>query len=458
MKYTTQRRLGLTLPKSRKSPLKVILFIMVAGLGIIPIHHVAKANAYEQPTVQIISPMTSVVNQGHITLSFKVDGLSTDQYESFWAVDNGQWNRMSTANGVGTAEIDVTNWNWKADGKYTFSFIALKKQNWRPIIETRTITISRQVAEAVTSDSTPMNDTTLVPQSPILSNNTLYVDTESDAQAKAKAWVLSHPQDSDAMNKLLSQPLANWYGGWNQDVYKDVDRYVTRATNAGQIPVLVTYNIPHRDCGSYSAGGVSDQQAYASWISNFARGIGNRDAIILLEPDALPGIGCLSKQAQADRIEMLRSSVTTLTTLGGAKVYLDAGHPEWQSASVMAARLKQAGIAEADGFSLNVSNFASNEKNIAYGRELSRKTNNAHFVIDTSRNGNGSAPNLEWCNPMGVKIGANPTLSTGQDLVDAYLWVKVPGESDGTCGSRQRGTTAPPAGEWWPEYALTLIR
>ncbi|MCW2873942.1 glycoside hydrolase family 6 protein, partial [Actinacidiphila oryziradicis] len=36
--------------------------------------------------------------------------------------------------------------------------------------------------------------------------------------------------------------------------------------------------------------------------------------------------------------------------------------------------------------------------------------------------------------------------------VDAYLWVKRPGESDGSC----RG--APPAGQWWSDYALRLAR
>lgn len=428
----------------------------------------SRVNAEWQPTVQIITPTTSSVNKGVITLSFKVNGLTTDQYEPFWAVGNGQWNRMSTANGVGTTKIDTTNWNWNADGTYVFSFIALKKENWQPIIQKKTITINRQTTSAPIIVSAP----TIPTQLPVVSANeptptadgltasraTLFVDPESDAQVKAKAWVLSHPENSNEMNKLISQPLANWYGGWNQDVYNDVNRYVTNAANAGQVPVLVAYNIPHRDCGSYSAGGVRDQQAYASWISKIANGIGDRDAIVLLEPDALAGMGCLSKDAQAERIDMIRSSVTTLKTLTGANVYLDAGHPEWKSTNEMANRLKSAGLSEADGFSLNISNFTSTEKNIAYGAELSRKTNNAHFVIDTSRNGNGSAPNLEWCNPAGVKTGAHPTLSTGQNLVDAYLWVKAPGGSDGTCGVQQLGTSAPAAGEWWPQYALTILR
>ncbi len=36
-----------------------------------------------------------------------------------------------------------------------------------------------------------------------------------------------------------------------------------------------------------------------------------------------------------------------------------------------------------------------------------------------------------WCNPLGAGIGALPTASTGIANVDAFVWVKPPGESDG---------------------------
>lgn len=78
-----------------------------------------------------------------------------------------------------------------------------------------------------------------------------------------------------------------------------------------------------------------------------------------------------------------------------------------------------------------------------------------HFVIDTSRNGTGpentagysAAPYNQpasvisglasgnWCNPQGAGLGFRPTANTGNPLVDAYLWVKIPGESDGQCDS-----------------------
>ena len=76
----------------------------------------------------------------------------------------------------------------------------------------------------------------------------------------------------------------------------------------------------------------------------------------------------------------------------------------------------------------------------------------APFVIDTSRNGAGPAPGDDWCNPPGRALGPAPTGQTGDPAVDALLWIKRPGESDGSCNG------APPAGAWWPEGALALAR
>ena len=38
-----------------------------------------------------------------------------------------------------------------------------------------------------------------------------------------------------------------------------------------------------------------------------------------------------------------------------------------------------------------------------------------------------------WCNPPGAGLGLRPTANTGVALLDANLWIKVPGESDGSC-------------------------
>jgi endoglucanase len=129
----------------------------------------------------------------------------------------------------------------------------------------------------------------------------------------------------------------------------------------------------------------------------------------------------------------------------------------------------------------------------------------AHFVIDTGRNGRGpldakvfaAAPYgqppaviaaliaSDYCNPPRAGVGLRPSANTGVPLVDAYLWVKAPGESDGSCdidgnfprpwdysrfnpwgmtGESQKhfdplwGMVDPEVKEWFPEYALQLAR
>ena len=75
---------------------------------------------------------------------------------------------------------------------------------------------------------------------------------------------------------------------------------------------------------------------------------------------------------------------------------------------------------------------------------------NDYFVIDTSRNGNGPLGN-EWCNPPGRALGKEPTCNTEQEHCDAFLWVKIPGESD---GKKNKG---PKAGKFWGTMAEELV-
>jgi endoglucanase len=97
-----------------------------------------------------------------------------------------------------------------------------------------------------------------------------------------------------------------------------------------------------------------------------------------------------------------------------------------------------------------------------------------HAVVDTSRNGQGPwtppADHPEgdpqvWCNPPDRGLGLRPTTSTGDPYVDAYLWIKIPGESDGQCTrwapdggiDPVRGYADPAAGQWFPQMALELV-
>jgi endoglucanase len=285
-----------------------------------------------------------------------------------------------------------------------------------------------------------------------IADASLYVAANSRASQTATAWRSTRPADAAQMDKIAAQPQASWFGNWNTDVGADVGRTVSAAAAANAVPVLVAYNIPQRDCGSYSAGGANTPDGYRSWINAFAAGIGGRRALVILEPDALPGMDCLASANQQTRLELLSYAIKTLRALGSTSVYLDAGHSRWKTAATMATRLAAAGIEFANGFSLNVSNFQLTSDQISYGNSLSALVGGKHYVIDTSRNGLGPAADGQWCNPEGRALGQRPTSATGNALVDAFLWIKTPGESDGSCNGN------PSAGTWMPEYALGLAQ
>lgn len=283
-----------------------------------------------------------------------------------------------------------------------------------------------------------------------LAGATFYVDPSSPARQTADSWRTSRPQDAVQLDKIAQQPVTRWFGPWNTDVRTDVDAAVTVSLRAGTVPVFVAYDMPLVGCGGPSGTSTTTADGYRAWISQLALGLGARPAAIILEPDALGGIDCLAPAQQQLRLQLFREAVQVLTASGTVAVYLDAGNPRWQPAAVMAARLHDAGIAGARGFALNVANFLPTAENVDYGTQLSALVGGKHFVIDTGRNGAGT--NGEWCNPAGRALGARPTSATANALVDALLWVKQPGESDGACNGATR------AGEWLPEYALGLAQ
>lgn len=276
-----------------------------------------------------------------------------------------------------------------------------------------------------------------------------YVNPTSAAMRAAQ----SADPPSAELTAIANTPQAYWIvpGGSAATVGK----YTGDAAAAGAIPVLAVYGIPHRDCGSFAAGGLATADDYRSWIDGIAAGVGASRVAIIVEPDALAMADCLSGDQRQERFGLVRYAVDSLTRDPNAAVYVDAGHLRWHSPEDMAARLNQAGVGHARGFSVNTANFFTTEDEIGYGEEISGLANGSHYVIDTSRNGAGPAPDseLNWCNPSGRALGTPPTANTAGAHADAYLWIKRPGESDGTCGKGD-----PPAGNFVNQYAVDLVR
>lgn len=283
-----------------------------------------------------------------------------------------------------------------------------------------------------------------------------WVDPDSEAMRDALSLARSDDSAARQLRYISSTPMAVWYTEWKEDMAAVVRQHASAAEKQGATLVMVPYLIPSRDCGQHSQGGVESAR-YRTWIDQVATGIGETKAMIVLEPDALPmiddlrdGRPCLDAQQKEERLSLMRYAVTTLKRNTNTRVYLDGGHSAWKSVDFMVDILGRAGIEMADGFALNVSSYQTNEASVQYGKAISQRLMGKPFVIDTSRNGRGPAEGNEWCNPAGRALGRAPTANTGTPGVDAYLWVKRPGESDGTCNG------GPAAGQWWRERALEL--
>lgn len=273
-------------------------------------------------------------------------------------------------------------------------------------------------------------------------------------------WVRAHrddPRRPVIEAAIADRPAAVWFADFSPWTIAARVRAVTaRAAGAGRVPVLVPYAVPDRDCGGASQGGAPGLGAYDGWIDAFAAGLGSDEVIVILEPDSVALSACLSPGQRTARFASLARAGRVLKAANPhARVYYDAGHSGWNDPAKQASLLRRAGAASAassDGVFSNVSNFHRTDDEIAYDRQVLDALGGPAglgAVIDTSRNGNGAPADGEWCDPAGRKLGRAPTTNTGQARIDAYLWVKLPGESDGCKGT---------PGTFTASYAYDLAR
>ena len=302
-----------------------------------------------------------------------------------------------------------------------------------------------------------------------LGDVTFYLHPDGNGPKQVRALTeQGKVEQAQALAPIASHSTAVWFGG-ETDPFAKAAALTEAAMKAGQVPIIVAYNVTDRDCGLYSSGGAESIDAYLTWLGSMAAGIGDRPAVVVVEPDAIAHAveGCEGLDSPEERYRLLTEAVKILKRQPATRIYLDAGNASWiEDIDALAGALEASGIAQADGFSLNVSNFETNEVTAAYGLELSRRIEAKDtpgrapkgFLIDTSRNGAGppaladDGDHSNWCNPPNRRLGVPPTTDTDLDRVDAFVWIKQPGDSDGEC----RGG-APPAGQWFPEYAAELL-
>ena len=177
-----------------------------------------------------------------------------------------------------------------------------------------------------------------------LAGVSFYVNPDSAAMRAAQGADPPSPE----LTAIANTPTAYWM---DQASTPAVDaKYIAAAQAAGAVPVLALYGIPHRDCGSFAAGGFGSADAYKGWIDGVASAIGSGPAAVILEPDALAMADCLSADQRQERFDLMRYAVDTLTANPATAVYIDGGHSRWVSAEDMAGRLNEVGVEQGAGF------------------------------------------------------------------------------------------------------------
>lgn len=276
---------------------------------------------------------------------------------------------------------------------------------------------------------------------------------EPDSRAAQAADRAEKDGDVDAQavfDRLAATPSGIWLTPEEYPAGK-VGPFVTTtvadAAAADRLPTFVVYGIPDRDCTAGFSGGGLPAAQYGPWVQEVADAAATGPSVVVVEPDALASALECSRRAQ--RVALIADAVTRLQQ-AGVTTYVDGGHSNWVDPDRLAPLLEQVGVDDVRGFASNVSNYQADGDERKYDEQLSALLGGAHYIIDSGRNGNGSTAN--WCNPPDRAYGTDPTAAPTGDAahLDAYVWVKPPGESDGECGG------GPPAGEFWPERALAM--
>ncbi len=332
---------------------------------------------------------------------------------------------------------------------------------------------------------------------------------------KVQASMELAPELSRQMSRVKEQPTALWLD--RIAAVSQVPKWLIDAQEQGRalgqdtVPVLVVYNLPNRDCAAKASNGelaINEggeeryRVEYIDVIAEHLSAVPEQKVAIVLEPDSLPNIiSNLGVEKCAVSQEVYLNSVAyaiSKLSLPNVSIYLDVAHAGWlgweanqrRMVDLVVKVLEMAGgPSRIRGFASNVSNY--NALHGDWGKRLeasnpatnellfvqsfldtlaARGVTDKAFLVDTSRNGQSEIRTRwgNWCNIKGAGIGELPRVAPTPG-VDAYFWVKPPGDSDGiadpsaarfdeNCASSDATPGAPEAGQWFHPYFVDLVR
>lgn len=284
------------------------------------------------------------------------------------------------------------------------------------------------------------------------------------------------------------------------------------AAGAKLMGTFVVYNLPDRDCSALASNGelkLDEDGAnkykteYIDVIASILAKYPDIKVNLAIEPDSLGNLvtnmGVAKCQRAAPYYRDLTAYALRKLNLNNVDMYMDGGHAGWlgwdanigPAAQLFAEVYKAAGSPRGvRGIVTNVSNYnayrigtcpaitspnanCDEERFIkAFAPLLQAQGFPARFIVDVGRSGRqptGQQAWGDWCNVQGTGFGPRPTTDTGSSLVDAFVWVKPGGESDGTsdtsaarydatCGRSSAFKPAPEAGTWFNAYFEMLLK
>jgi cellulose 1,4-beta-cellobiosidase len=345
-----------------------------------------------------------------------------------------------------------------------------------------------------------------------------FVDGDFFVHASFRDQVLSTieraPEKAAQMRAIAEQPTALWLDRIAAlEALRDflgaaMDRQ--RAVGRRVVPVIVVYDLPNRDCAASASAGelLAEENGEARYRSEFIDPIAREIAkfpdlsvVAILEPDSLPNMATNMEvpkcSASADLYKRSVAYAISKLSTPNTYLYVDAAHAGWLGwdgnreaiAEIFAEVLQMAGGPDRiRGFATNVSNYNALDGDWGAELEVSNPCPNEYqyvqkldetlrtkgitgkgYIIDTGRNGVAQTRSKwgHWCNVRNAGLGERPQVAPRR-LVDAFFWVKPPGESDGvsdpsaprfdeSCRSVDSADQAPQAGQWFADYFLSLV-
>lgn len=280
-----------------------------------------------------------------------------------------------------------------------------------------------------------------------------WIDPDSPAAKAEQSLRANQSADADLLRLLAMHPVASWYNSTDPEMLDRLKQQVAEAKAQNQYALIVIDYLPYRDCPNASLYSEYAAPHYRAWIKKVASALATGKALIIYEPAGITRMDCLAEAKREERLQLMNEAVTEFKKNRNLLVYIDVSDDQLLSVEKAVDYLKKAGIDKAMGFALNTGRYQTKDLAIRRGREIRKKLPEKNFVIDTSRNGKGPAEGEQRCNPRGRALGETPTSETNIAGLDAYLWIKRPGESDGECG---RGD--PAVGVFSPSLAIELVK